>query len=137
MKYIITENQLSKILSHLTKTPEKNFFISKIKELFGADNETVGRIILQSIKDGKAIIKNFEDSTQLDPPAYPKYQKFDIRINGLPIEIEKHENRYTGTGNNFFYRTKIRMFANEYIQMSNRLSEKIFEALLEQQKNNS
>ena len=126
MKYIITENQLAKVVSKLTKTPENQSFWAKVGNFFGGDDEAVGRVILKAVKDGKAVIKNFEERRD-----WPIVQIFNFTVNDLPIKIDRYEN-ILKRGNAYSYHMKIRVFGDENLQISTWLQNSIFEALMDQ-----
>lgn len=53
MKFIVSENQMTNLISKVTKTDIDNSFLSKILNFFGGDDESVPRVVFNAIQDGK------------------------------------------------------------------------------------
>jgi hypothetical protein len=82
MKIVISESQLDSFFSKLLKVPTDKSFMSKIKNMIGEDLDSIGRLILVSIKENKA-----EDITYEDTDTLEEFKHF--HINKFPITIIK------------------------------------------------
>lgn len=78
MKYQITESQYKKLISKITGKKDDDGFISKIKNFLSSNkDQDVGRMILQSVEEGKYDLDSIDSSSA------------DFAINGFPIEISR------------------------------------------------
>lgn len=129
MKYLITEQQLGNVLSRLTKTPEDSSWFAKVKNFFGDNDESAGRVILQSIKDGKAVINSF-DETRL----VILIQTIHFTINQIPIKITRHEKIFKSfkRGGNWDYYLEIPILGGDEIGVSQLMLQNIFKRLMKQ-----
>jgi hypothetical protein len=130
MKYIITENQLSKLISKYTQTPEDKSYRAKVSNFFGGSDQSSARVIYQGIKDGKAEITNFTENNSI-----PLFQSFDFSINDFPFKISREENLIM-PDDKFSYEIYMPIFKNENLNVTTYLLNKIFEKLLEQYNQN-
>lgn len=126
MKYLITEQQLGKVLSRLTKTPEDSSWFAKVKNFFGHNDESAGRVILQSIKDGKAVINSFDETS-----SNLLVQTIHFTINQLPIKITRREKFFKKWGD-WDYHLEIPILGGDEIGVSQLMLENIFERLMKQ-----
>jgi len=125
VKYIISEDQISDVLARIAKEPVDKSLFLKVIDFFKGDGEAIGRIILQSIKNGKAKITNIRE---IEDFPYFEYG-FDFEISNLPIEFEKI--KYRG---NFDYFLRIPFFDIKKLDISDSISEDIFQSLFKQLK---
>ena len=111
MKYIISENQMAVILA---KVAAEN------------SDESIAKVILNSIKKGQARVVNYRNYDNGD------YYDIFFTIGGLKIEISKVV--YGGWEHSFSYGYKIEIpfFGNKEIKVSDVLGEIIFELLIDQ-----
>lgn len=112
MKYVISENQMAVILA---KVAAEN------------SDESIAKVILNSIKKGKARVVDYSDNSEVNN------KEIIFAIGGLPIEITRYEVDSKGSGS-FAYRIIIPFFGDKEIEVSNVLGEIIFELLLDQVK---
>ena len=130
MEYIITENQLTKLISKYTQTPENKSYRARVSNFFGGDDQSSARIIYQGIKDGKAEITKFTENNNM-----PLFQSFDFSINDFPIKISREENLIM-PDDKFSYEMHIPIIKNEPLDVTTYLFNKIFEKLLKQYNQN-
>ena len=126
MKFIISKNQISDVLARIAKQPVDKSLFSKVRDFLKGDQEVIGRVILQSIKNGKVKIKYYEEYK--DPPVF--LQKFDLEIGNLPIEFKRIK-RFRGVVD---YYLDIPFFDIKKLKVSDSISEKIFQSLFAQLK---
>ena len=124
-----SENHLADILSKVAKQPIDSSLLSKVKNFFGGDDEVVARIVLQSIKNGKAKITNFDEDTPLNK----LHQKIDFQINNLPLEITRDEQIFKRYGD-YSYKLKIPFFGDKELEVSDLLLKNIFNSIFGQYK---
>lgn len=129
MDYIISKNQISDVLARIAKQPVDKSLFSKVRDFLKGDEEVIGRVILQSIKNGKVKIKHYE--VYKDPPVF--LQKFDLEIGNLPIEFKRIK-RFRGV---LDYYLDIPFFDIKKLKVSDSISEKIFQSIFAQLKKES
>lgn len=129
MNYIISKNQISDVLARIAKQPVDKSLFSKVRDFLKGDEEVIGRVILQSIKNGKVKIKYYEEYK--DPPVF--LQKFDLEIGNLPIEFKRIK-RFRGV---LDYYLDIPFFDIKKLKVSDSISEKIFQSIFAQLKKES
>ena len=79
MKYSITESQYKKLISKITGKKDGNGFIDKIKDFLSLNkDQVVGRMILESIKEGNYELESIDQKSA------------SITINSFPIEIKRN-----------------------------------------------
>ena len=79
MKYAITESQYKKLISKITGKKDGNGFIDKIKDFLSLNkDQVVGRMILESIKEGNYELESIDQKSA------------SITINSFPIEIKRN-----------------------------------------------
>jgi len=125
VKYIISEDQISDVLARIAKEPVDKSLFLKVIDFFKGDGEAIGRIILQSIKNGKAKITNIRE---MEDSPYFLYG-FNFEISNLPIEFIKI--KYRGS---FDYFLRIPFFDIKKLDISDSISEDIFQSLFKQLK---
>lgn len=114
------------MLARIAKQPVDKSLFSKVRDFLKGDEEVIGRVILQSIKNGKVKIKHYEEDK--DPPTF--IQKFDLEIGNLPIEFKRIK-RFRGV---LDYYLDIPFFDIKKLKVSDSISEKIFQSLFSQLK---
>jgi len=123
MKYIISENQMAVILA---KVAAEN------------SDESIAKVILNSIKKGQARIVDYSDNISMNDETqfgfhFHPNEKIIFTIGGLPIEINRFLVGSKGS-TSFVYEIEIPFFGNKEIEVSDVLGEIIFELLLDQVK---
>ena len=117
------------MLARIAKQPVDKSLFSKVRDFLKGDEEVIGRVILQSIKNGKVKIKHYE--VYKDPPVF--LQKFDLEIGNLPIEFKRIK-RFRGV---LDYYLDIPFFDIKKLKVSDSISEKIFQSIFAQLKKES
>ena len=80
MKIVISESQLDSVFSKLLKVPTDNSFMGKIKNIFGENLDSIGRLILVAIGENKAEDITYEDVDNLVELKHFYINKFPITI---------------------------------------------------------
>ena len=117
MKYVITESQYERVFSKLSGLSNKDSFLDKIKsKLIGGDEDSIGRMILDAIKNGKEtdVRYNGEDIIYFE-------------INKTPIQINRHISYRRGGG--YYFTIMIPPIDSNHLYMSDGLQKSIWRRL--------
>ncbi len=122
MKIVISESQLDSVFSKLLKVPTDNSFMGKIKNIFGENFDSIGRLILVAIGENKA-----EDITYEDVDNFVELKNF--YINKFPITIIKEMDLLDRSFYPYEYILKFPVLGTDG-KISKSLGKKIFQSLI-------